>query len=558
MAGATSVIINIGAATAGAVREINKVGGALQNQLTAGEKFKKGMKAAAVPAGLAFAAISAGAVKAVKGAEEAASATAALNTVYESMGYGELAAGANAYADSLERTIGVEAETIKAAQTKLATFEDVAKNAKLMERATLSAADLSAAGFGDMSTVANGLGKALQDPVKGMSLLTKQGSLTKAEQEKIAKAFEKTGDKAAAQDSILAALEKQTGGVAESTANTSDKMSLAFGAVSDAVGAALLPAMESLMPYIEGFADWATNNSGTLTVIAGVIGVLAAAVIAVNVAMAVWSAVAAIATGVTTAFGIAMTVLTSPIFLIVAAIAAVIAIGVLLYKNWDTIKGWLSTAWNAIKSTATSVWNSIKGFFVSAWNSIKSKAVEIFNGLKTAVTDAITAVYNFVKKIPSKIVSAIGNVARTLYTKGKDLITGLIDGYMSMWAKVLSFAGDIGSKILRAIGNVARTLYEKGKSLIQGFIDGIKSMAGAILNAIIGILPGPVRGIIQGALGLRAAAPAGRSARASSTSNVFHLHGGSTADDARTIKRILEGGDIRQGRRPGTALRVAW
>lgn len=54
--------------------------------------------------------------------------------------------------------------------------------------------------------------------------------------------------------------------------------------------------------------------------------------------MTAWNAICAVGTAVTSALGAAFAFLTSPIGLVCVAIAAIIAIGVLLYKNWDTVK----------------------------------------------------------------------------------------------------------------------------------------------------------------------------------------------------------------------------
>jgi tape measure domain-containing protein len=62
-----------------------------------------------------------------------------------------------------------------------------------------------------------------------------------------------------------------------------------------------------------------------------------------------WVAVSMVAAGVTWAFGAAVAFLTSPIGLIVLAIVALIAIGVLLYRNWDVVKEKMTAAWNYIK-----------------------------------------------------------------------------------------------------------------------------------------------------------------------------------------------------------------
>ncbi len=75
--------------------------------------------------------------------------------------------------------------------------------------------DLASAGIGALATNAKGLGKALQDPITGLELLTRQGSLAKDEQKAIGDAFKRTGDLAQAQKSILEALRVQVGGTAQ-------------------------------------------------------------------------------------------------------------------------------------------------------------------------------------------------------------------------------------------------------------------------------------------------------------------------------------------------------
>lgn len=228
-----------------------------------GGKIAKGGRMLAVGASAAAAGVAAlgyAGMKAISAAEGQASADAKLAQVFKSMGYEKNTKAALDYANELEKTIGVDAEVIEGAQTKLATFKDLAKNQQLLARTTQVAADLSAAGFGDMSSASVGLGKALQDPVRGMTLLTKQGSLTKDEQAKIAAEFERTGDKAAAQESILKALEKQVGGVAEASADSSDKMKIAFDNVVESIGMALLPAFDKMAPVVQNAAEWFSNK----------------------------------------------------------------------------------------------------------------------------------------------------------------------------------------------------------------------------------------------------------------------------------------------------------
>lgn len=240
----------------GVGKKADQTGGRLSG---IGSKAKSAGRIAAVGIGAASAAVGAlavGGYKAIQAAEGQAAADAKLAQVFKSMGYPRHAKSALDYANALESTIAVDSEVIEGAQAKLATFDDIAKSTGLMARTTKLAADMSAAGFGDMGSASVGLGKALQDPITGMSLLSKQGSLTKAQQKEIGDEFKRTGDKGKAQESILKALEKQVGGVAEASATGSAKMGIAFDNVVESVGMALMPAFEKLAPVVAKVADF--------------------------------------------------------------------------------------------------------------------------------------------------------------------------------------------------------------------------------------------------------------------------------------------------------------
>lgn len=130
----------------------------------------------------------------------------------------------------------------------------------------------------------------------------------------------------------------------------------------------------------------------------------------------------------------AIAFLASPIGLVIAAVAAVIAIGVLLYKHWDEIKekaaeigekiseAWnnlkerlaetveniknsISEKWNAIKSNVSSVVDGISTNIVNRFNSVKSSVSSIFEGIKNSIREKIESAKNFVKTAVDKIKS---------------------------------------------------------------------------------------------------------------------------------------------------------
>ncbi|MGX7413470.1 phage tail protein [Enterococcus caccae] len=147
---------------------------------------------------------------------------------------------------------------------------------------------------------------------------------------------------------------------------------------------------------------------------------------AMTVATTAWNVVAGIATGVTTAFGAAVAFLTSPIGIAIAAIAAIIAIGVALYKNWDTVKEkagqlgkWLGEKWDGIKEWTVNVFNSIIEFFkewgaeivgglllgpigilgveiVKHWDEIKEWTSEKWNAIKETMGNAVDGAVTWV------------------------------------------------------------------------------------------------------------------------------------------------------------------
>ena len=128
---------------------------------------------------------------------------------------------------------------------------------------------------------------------------------------------------------------------------------------------------------------------------------------------------------VTGVFGAIMTFVTSPIGLVVIAIGAVIAIGVALYKHWDTVKQWagnlwngiknifngikntISNAWNGVKETASNVWGAVKDIVSEKLNNIKTAYQEHGGGIKGAAAGAMEAVKGTLLSIISRAVNSV-------------------------------------------------------------------------------------------------------------------------------------------------------
>jgi hypothetical protein len=238
---------------------VKSLGVAQKETSSAGDKIKKGFKIAAAAVAAAGAAIIAFGAKAILAGEQAATANARIEQINKSMGLfggsvGEVNNRLIKYAEATARATGIDTNSIKATQAKLLTFKELAKSADEVngsfDRATKAAIDLAAAGFGSAETNAAQLGKALQDPIKGLTALARSGvTFTEVEKERIKTLVEsnKVGE---AQTLVLEAIEKQVGGTAEATANATDKIRVGFTQVQERIGLALLPAFEKLTNFI--------------------------------------------------------------------------------------------------------------------------------------------------------------------------------------------------------------------------------------------------------------------------------------------------------------------
>lgn len=235
-----------------AQRELAQMGDSAQRQ---GSKMAAFGKTAAVAGIAAAAGVAAFAVSSVKAAQESVVADARLDNIAKSM---KLVGGAyeggtarlKDYASELSKSIGVEDESIKAVQSKLLTFKAVGKTINetggAMDRATKAAYDLASAGFGSAESNATQLGKALQDPIKGIASLARSGvTFTQSEKDKM-KALVESGQAGKAQEMILKAIETQVGNTAEKTATASQKMKVSFSELQEKVGMALLPVLNKL------------------------------------------------------------------------------------------------------------------------------------------------------------------------------------------------------------------------------------------------------------------------------------------------------------------------
>ena len=436
------------------------------------------------------------------------------------------------FADKFERLTGMEAETVTEGQNVLLTFKNI-KGANF-DKATTSAADLavwmnkgSLAGA-NMAGASNMMGKALDNPTKGMTALSKVGvSFTDQEKEQI-KTMQAKGNMAGAQAIILKAVNGQVAGSSEAAGKTTAgmwaKVQNAIGAVSEDVLSFVLPALLTLgdwfmkegLPAIKGFGDWIKTNivpalqgfgsyivTTVIPALAGfgkwiqdnaawliplgiVIGTIAAGFAIWTGAMAAWTAITTAATAIQAAFNVVLAM--NPIGIIIIAIIALVAGLVYFFTQTEVGKA----AWAAFSDAMAKTWEAIKGAFQTGMSAVMGFLGKVWDYIKLVwnyspyglIINNWSKIMDWFGKVPGWIKGFFDSAVNWLRDAGTNVLTGLYNGIKTMWTTVATWIGSIDTKIKDIFNGAVGWLKTAGGHIVDGLWNGISNGYGWIKGKI--------------------------------------------------------------------------
>lgn len=462
----------------------------------------------------------------VKQATDAEAVQAQLNAVLQSTNgiAGVTAEQVNAIADEMSRLTPFEDEAIVGAESLLLTFTNIGKD--IFPDATKVVADMSQALGQDLQSSAIQLGKALQDPIEGVTALRRVGVNFNDTQMDIIKNLVETGKVEEAQKIILEELRTEFGGSAEAAGQTlAGKLKILqtqLGNIGETIGGAVLPILSQLatqlLDYLarpevqagiaaiaQGLADFAARVASALpSVIAWfqqafgwlsenegvIVGVLAA--IGVAIAAFVYTTVIPAAIAVISAM--------APIIGIMAAVGAV---AYLVYEAW-------TNNWGGIRDTLTAAWASIQPYLQQAWTWLQTNipvALQTMKQIWDNIWNSIQAIVAAVMPSIQGIISAFqAAMSGNWYQFGASL--------RQVWDNNWKIIGNILSSAINNIVNTAKSLINRiittfkttnwlqvGKAIIDGLIKGLNNGKQAVINAIIAIGKAAIEAI-KGFLGI--------------------------------------------------------
>jgi hypothetical protein len=243
------------------------------------------------------------------------------------------------------KLIGISDSELRPALQKLARSTGSVEEA---QRLANQAMDIAVATGKPLGTVTDALTKALGGNLLALGKLTPE--------------FREMVREGASFDDIMAEIALTMGGAASEAANTAEgrfkRLGLAFDETKESIGAALIPAIEAVLPLVEKFAAWAQDNPETFMIIAGALGAMALSIMAINLAMSL-----------------------NPIGLIVLGVIGLIAGVLTLYKRFESVR-----------RIVDAVFGGIKWYIGNAIDSFKDMVgvvKAVFNGIASAWNNTV-------------------------------------------------------------------------------------------------------------------------------------------------------------------------
>ena len=466
-----------------------------------GGKLKSGLKVGALAAGAAIGTGLAVSLRtAIEEAREAERTTRQTEAVLKSTGN-----TANTSAKQIERLagsiaakVGIDDEAVQSTSNLLLTFKNIKNSAdgtsKTFDRATMAVVDMSAAmtraapTTESMKSASIQLGKALNDPIAGMSALSRVGIQFNEQQKAQIESLVESGNLQKAQAIILREVESQFAGSAAAQTTAIDKLRASWNNFLEVIGLKLTPIIDKAAKWLTRFLTQMQNGKGaggefratmegiweamknlwpTIRTIGSALGkVIQAFASLPGPAQAVIVSLAAIVGigvkifGVVKVFGALKTAATGLFaFLRMApflmgpvgiALGLLSVAAVLIIKNWDKVKVVLGKVWNWIKGAASDL---------AKW--VADKARKGFLGPIPFIIANWKKILQFIREVPGKVGSFLSNLGRIILSPFKwaaDQIKRTIDRIIGFFTgavdKIKGVAGSVGGAIGDAVGFV--------------------------------------------------------------------------------------------------------
>lgn len=500
------IIIEIGADTKKALDGIAGVQKALGSNLTGAEKFSAGVKGAFLPAVGILGGLGAAAFGAAQKASDLAETSSKIGVIF-----GDSAGALQEWAKAAPNALG---QSQQSALDAAATFATMGQAAGLSgddlvgfsTKLTGLGSDLASFGNTTPEEAVNALSAALRgesEPLRKYGVMINDSVL---KQEAMAAGIWDGKGALTQQQKVLAtqaAILKQTTNAqgdfartADGAANQQRILAANMEQTQTELGAVFLPILQSVTTALASFAGWVRENQTLVLVLGGIIGGLAAAIVAVNIAMKLQAAATMIVTAVQWAWNAAVSA--NPIGLIIIAIAAFIAAIVLLWNNCETFRNIVLAVWEAIKNAILAVVNWFKAY---VWPTIKwviDAVIAYYRTLWTVVKWVWDKIWNAIEVVVSWFQQTVAPKIQTVIGWLTAYFQGLWDGLVIIWDGIQTAIRAVADWFSDTLVPLIQTPIDVIKSIFEGLWTAISTVWTNITNTITNAwntISGPMKAV---------------------------------------------------------------
>lgn len=242
---------------------------------------------------------------------------------------------------------------------------------------------------------------------------------------------------------------------------------------------ALKPVLSVIADVISKVAEWISNNpklAATLTAVAMAIGIISGAIMAL--APIVMTVMSFFEIGALAAVG-----LVAGIPLLIAALAA---IGIAIYKNWDDIKNWTIEAWNSIKEYLIELWDGIVQSSSEAWTSFLETMHSFFDPIGQFFSDLWTGIGEICSSTWNSIVEFFSGAWASFTEMMHSFFDPIGEFFSSLWSGIVETASSWWSSLVTTASELWGTLvqaWEETWNTILTVLDPIISAVSTVLEA---------------------------------------------------------------------------
>ena len=263
----------------------------------------------------------------------------------------------------------------------------------------------------------------------------------------------------------------------------------------------LAPVITTICDVVSRVCNWFNNLDDStkkiIFIVGGLVTALGGALVIFGKVATGISSIITTVNSIKTAFGALGGIFTAfnpTVLIVVGAIAGLIAIGVLLYKNWDKIKEFAQAVWEAIKNIITTVMETIKTVIEAVWYAIKTVIETVINVIKTI----IETVFNAIKTVIEFYVNAWKTIITTVWNVIKTVVTTVVNAIKTVIETAFNIIKTVIETVCNVIKTIVTSVWNGIKTTITTVINAIKTVVTSVWNGISSVTSTIWNGIKNG------------------------------------------------------------